>query len=578
MEYKGIGVSNGRSLGVAVVIHETEIVNTSTKEINKEEELRKALSAISSLIKEYDEIIEDKTKNKEVILLAEAYKMMVSSSSLYDEISDLIIKGNYNAVRAVDEVLTSKAYKMANLDNEYAKERSNDIKNIKTRIIKKILGINDINISDINYDFVLVGKEITPSMLLAADPNYIKGIVSELGGITSHVAILAKNIGIPVIFNIKEVDKKISDKEIIYIDGNKGIVVNEIDSDMIKKYQEDINNYKIISSGLNEMLDKKAKTLDGRVFDVACNAGDINDLNRITNIKSDGVGLFRSEFLYLNRNTAPSEDFQFNAYKALAVAMKDKPLIIRTIDIGGDKKTPIFDIEHEANPFLGYRAIRYCLEHKELFKTQLKAILRASSFGNVMIMYPMISSIDEVRNANTILREAMAELDDAEITYNSDTKVGIMVEVPSVAVMADLFIDEVDFFSIGTNDLIQYTLAVDRTNSKVSKLYDAYNPGVIRLVKKTIESKKDGKFVGMCGEMAADPLYIIILVGLGLDEFSVNVSSVLKVKKYISLLNYEECKKIVEHILTLKTGFKIKSYLENYAKEVFNIYLDLWWW
>jgi|LSQX01.3.fsa_nt_gb phosphotransferase system enzyme I (PtsI) len=575
MEYKGIGVSNGRSLGVAVVIHETEIVNTSTKEINKEEELRKALSAISSLIKEYDEIIEDKTKNKEVILLAEAYKMMVSSSSLYDEISDLIIKGNYNAVRAVDEVLTSKAYKMANLDNEYAKERSNDIKNIKTRIIKKILGINDINISDINYDFVLVGKEITPSMLLAADPNYIKGIVSELGGITSHVAILAKNIGIPVIFNIKEVDKKISDKEIIYIDGNKGIVVNEIDSDMIKKYQEDINNYKIISSGLNEMLDKKAKTLDGRVFDVACNAGDINDLNRITNIKSDGVGLFRSEFLYLNRNTAPSEDFQFNAYKALAVAMKDKPLIIRTIDIGGDKKTPIFDIEHEANPFLGYRAIRYCLEHKELFKTQLKAILRASSFGNVMIMYPMISSIDEVRNANTILREAMAELDDAEITYNSDTKVGIMVEVPSVAVMADLFIDEVDFFSIGTNDLIQYTLAVDRTNSKVSKLYDAYNPGVIRLVKKTIESKKDGKFVGMCGEMAADPLYIIILVGLGLDEFSVNVSSVLKVKKYISLLNYEECKKIVEHILTLKTGFKIKSYLENYAKEVFNIYLDL---
>jgi phosphotransferase system enzyme I (PtsI) len=537
MEYKGVGVSNGKTLGMTVVERESDVLQTGIKQIVSEDEVEKVSSAILSLIKEYDYVINKGDKNSDIVSLAEAYKMMISSPSLFKEISHLIIENNYDAVKAVSDVLTDKEEKMALLDSDYAKERADDIKSIKKRIIRKILGISDIDIAGIEYDFILVSKEVTPSMLLAANPKYIKGIISEVGSKTSHVAILSKNIGIPAVFGIQNAESLIENRKIVYVDGNRGIIVDDLDADKIKNYQDLIIKYQKINSSLSEMIDKKAQTLDGKNYDVASNAGDVNDLSRVINSNSDGVGLFRSEFLYLNRDTPPSEELQFNAYKSFAASMKNKPLIIRTIDIGGDKKSSFFDIPNESNPFLGYRAIRYCLDHKEIFKTQLRAILRASNYGNVMIMYPMISDLEEVRNANAILRETMAELSEEDILYNDDIKVGIMVEVPSVAVMADLYIGEVDFFSIGTNDLVQYTMAVDRTNSLVTKLYDAYNPAVIRLIKKTIESKKDGKFVGMCGEMAADPLYIILLVGLGLDEFSVNVNAVLRVKKYISFWN-----------------------------------------
>lgn len=575
MEYKGVGVSSGKSLGVTVVVRESDVPKTISVAVNKEEEIGKVTKAIATLVREYDYVINNGDKNSDIVSLAEAYKMMISSPSLFNEIRQLVVEQNYDAVRAVNEVMTDKEQKMSALDSDYAKERADDIRSIKKKVIRKILGISDIDIASINYEFILVSREVTPSMLLSANQKYIKGIISEAGSKTSHVAILAKNIGIPAVFGISNAEKVIEDKKTIFIDGNKGIVVDNLDNEKIMVFKNLIDKYKNINNSLSEMLDKIPQTIDGKVFEVASNAGDVNDLDRVISSKSDGVGLFRSEFLYLNRDTPPSEELQFNAYKSFASALKNKPLIIRTIDIGGDKKSPFFDIPTESNPFLGYRAIRYCLDHKQIFKTQLRAILRASNYGNVMIMYPMISNLEEVRSANAILRETMAELDEEDILYDQDIKVGIMVEVPSVAVMADLYIDEVDFFSIGTNDLVQYTMAVDRTNSLVTKIYDAFNPAIIRLVKKTIESKKDGKFVGMCGEMAADPLYVILLVGLGLDEFSVNVNSVLKVKKYISLLKYDDCKKVVEHILTLKTGSKIKSYLESYAKEVFNIYLDI---
>lgn len=575
MEYKGKGVSSGKALGFALVIKDVEIPRTDNKSFDKDRELKKANDAISSLIKEYDTIIGNDNKSDDIKSLAEAYRMMIASPLLNEEITNHIINDGYSAVKAVEDVLTDKEKKMAFQKSDYAKDRASDIRSIKERVVKRILGLNDINIETIDYDFILVSKEVTPSMLLAANPKYIKGIISEVGSKTSHVAILSKNIGIPAIFNIENVDIKIEDKSMLYIDATVGVVVDDLNSDSIRTYQDEIVRYLELNKGLEKMKEVKATTIDGHVYEVAANAGDINDLERVINVNSDGVGLFRSEFLYLNRDTPPNEDMQFNAYKSFAQALKKKPLIIRTIDIGGDKKPSFFDIPKEDNPFLGYRAIRYCLDHKDLFKTQLRAILRASAYGNVMIMYPMISSLEEVRSANAILRETMADLNEEGIDYNDEIKVGIMVEVPSVAQTADLFIDEVDFFSIGTNDLIQYTMAVDRTNSTVSKLYDAFNPGVIRLIKKTIESKRDGKFVGMCGEMAADPLYIIILVGLGLDEFSVNVNSVLLVKKYISLLNYEECAKIVEHILTLKTGTKIKAYLNEYAKEKYGILMNL---
>ncbi|MDD4644212.1 MAG: phosphoenolpyruvate--protein phosphotransferase [Bacilli bacterium] len=575
MKYIGVGISGGKALGRAIVFGHEKIARSNNKAIKPEAEIKKVSFAITALIGEYNTIIDKGIENSEIVSLAEAYKMMISSPSLCEEIKDLIKGKKYDAVSAVEQVFNSKEKELSLLGTAYARERAVDINSIKKTIIRKMLGIKDDDWSNIDYDFILVSKEVTPSMLLSVNHKHIKGIVSEVGSKTSHVTIIAKSIGIPVVFNVEEVHRIIKNNEILYIDGSEGIIINDIDSESLKTFKEEIEKYDALCSNLKEMLEKQAKTKDHKNYEVAANVGEATDLERVININADGVGLFRTEFLYLNRDNPPSEEMQFNICRSFATALADKKVIIRTIDIGRDKKAPFIDIPPESNPFLGYRAIRYCLDNRDIFKTQLRAILRASKYGNVMIMYPLISSIDEVRNANAILREVMAELDEEAIFYNKEIKIGIMVEVPSVAVMADLFIDEVDFFSIGTNDLVQYTMAVDRTNSKVKELYDPFNPAVIRLIKKTIDSKKDGKFVGLCGEMAADPRYIIILVGLGLDEFSVNVNSVLKVKKYISLLNYEECKRIVDHILTLKTGVKVESYLDSYAKEAFNKYLDL---
>jgi phosphotransferase system enzyme I (PtsI) len=575
MEYKGVGVSKGKSIGQAVIIHDIKINKNDIEIVDSVSELEKVTTSFASLTNEYDEIIKNRDKKSEIVALAEAYKLMISSPSLLSEIKNNIINKNYTAASAVDEALSDREKKMSLLSSDYAKERALDIRSIKDRIIKKIFGIEELDLSHIDYDFIIVSKEITPSILLSVNPKYIKGVISEIGSATSHVAILSKNVGIPAVFGISNIADLVHDGEFLYVNGNNGTIINEINNNLLSKYIAEVNVYHEFNKMLNDMISKPAQTSDGKKFEVASNAGDLNDLDRVVKVNPDGVGLFRSEFLYLNRDTPPTEELQFNAYKSFAVALKAKPLIIRTIDIGGDKKAAFFDIKDESNPFLGYRAIRYCLDHKDLFKTQLRALLRASYYGNVMVMFPMISSIEELQQAKSILDETMKELDKEQIPYNKNIKVGIMVEVPSVAIMIDMFIDEVDFFSIGTNDLVQYTLAVDRTNASVSKLYDAFNPSVIRLIKNTIDSKKNDKFVGMCGEMAADPLYIIILVGLGLNEFSVNVNSVLKVKKYISLLNYESCKKVVQYILTLKTGEEIKKYLENYAKEVFNIYMDL---
>ena len=354
--------------------------------------------------------------------------------------------------------------------------------------------------------------------------------------------------------------------ELIFIDGNKGFVENDLNNDKIKIIKDKIQVELELKKELDDI--KEAKTTDGYIFDVCSNTGDLTELERLDSIPLDGVGLFRTEFLYLNKTTPPTEDYLFEVYKKFVEKLNHKQMIIRTLDIGGDKKCPYIDIKDEANPFLGYRAIRYCLDHKDFFKTSLRAILRASAFGNIAIMYPMISSIEEIRQANLILEETKEELTKENIKFNKDIKVGVMVEIPAIAAMADMVIPEVDFFSIGTNDLVQYTTAVDRGNTTISKLYQWFNPGVIRLIKNTIEATKkyDNKFVGMCGEMAADPLGIILLVGLGLDEFSVNMNMVKRTKKYISLLDKKETENFVKTLFDLKTVKEIEDKLNEFAK------------
>ncbi len=576
MRYLGNKVGNGLALGKVYIIN-TKIPELKEKRLATLEELTKEKEelkeVLDSVVKDYEEL-EINAVSDDIKQLCNFYKILLNSKSLITSMEEVIDEEKCDKITAITKVMKRKAEELSLVDNAYLKERSKDIEDVTNKLIRKALGIKEVDLSILTEDTILVSEEIPPSVLLSNNIGHVKGIVSEIGGKTSHVAILASTLGIPSVFGIKEISKTLTDGELIYVNGNEGYIENNLTDTNIDVIKEKIKKEELLKASLVEMKDKPSLTKDNKNLEITANAGDLSELDKLLEVNSDGIGLFRTEFLFLNRSTAPEEDYLFNVYKTFAEKLNGKPLIIRTLDIGGDKKCPYIDIGEEQNPFLGYRAIRYCLDNKEFFKVSLRAILRASHYGNVMIMYPMISSLEEVYKANEILDEAKRELASKNIPFNKNIKVGIMIEVPSAAVISDILIDEVDFFSIGTNDLIQYTVAVDRLNPTVSNLYSFYNPGVIRLIKKTIDSVKDkkDKFVGMCGEMAADPLAIILLVGLGLHEFSVNASMILKVKKLISMIDSKEAKEITEHVLTLKTSKEVETYLDMEAKKIYGRY------
>ena len=576
MKYLGNKVGNGLALGKVYIIN-TKIPELKVQKLTTDEELTKEKEALkevlNSVVKDYEEL-ETNAVSEDIKQLCNFYKILLNSKSLITSMEEVIDEEKCNKLNAITKVMKRKAEELSLVDNAYLKERSKDIEDVTNKLIRKALGIKEVDLSILTEDTILVSEEIPPSVLLSNNIDHVKGIVSEIGGKTSHVAILASTLGIPSVFGIKEISKTLTDGELIYVNGNEGFIENNLTDTNINTIKEKIKKEELLKASLVEMKDKESLTKDNKSLEITANAGDLSELDKLLEVNSDGIGLFRTEFLFLNRSTAPEEDYLFNVYKTFAEKLNGKPLIIRTLDIGGDKKCPYIDIGEEQNPFLGYRAIRYCLDNKEFFKVSLRAILRASNYGNVMIMYPMISSLEEVYKANEILDEAKRELASKNIPFNKNIKVGIMIEVPSAAVISDILIDEVDFFSIGTNDLIQYTVAVDRLNPTVSNLYSFYNPGVIRLIKKTIDSSRDkkDKFVGMCGEMAADPLAIILLVGLGLHEFSVNASMVLKVKKLISMIDSKEAEEIANKVLTLKTAKEIEAYLDSKAKKIYGKY------
>ena len=576
MKYLGNKVGNGLALGKVYIIN-TKIPELKVQKLTTDEKLTKEKEALkevlNSVVKDYEEL-ETNAVSEDIKQLCNFYKILLNSKSLITSMEEVIDEEKCDKITAITKVMKRKAEELSLVDNAYLKERSKDIEDVTNKLIRKALGIKEVDLSILTEDTILVSEEIPPSVLLSNNIDHVKGIVSEIGGKTSHVAILASTLGIPSVFGIKEISKTLTDGELIYVNGNEGFIENNLTDTNINAIKEKIKKEELLKASLVEMKDKPSLTKDNKSLEITANAGDLSELDKLLEVNSDGIGLFRTEFLFLNRSTAPEEDYLFNVYKTFAEKLNGKPLIIRTLDIGGDKKCPYIDIGEEQNPFLGYRAIRYCLDNKEFFKVSLRAILRASNYGNVMIMYPFVSSLEEIYKANEILDEAKRELASKNIPFNKNIKVGIMIEVPSAAVISDILIDEVDFFSIGTNDLIQYTVAVDRLNPTVSNLYSFYNPGVIRLIKKTIDSVKDkkDKFVGMCGEMAADPLAIILLVGLGLHEFSVNASMVLKVKKLISMIDSKEAVLIANKVLTLKTAKEVEAYLEMCAKRIYGKY------
>lgn len=564
---KGIGASVGIGIGKAVVIKDIELDIKKRNIDNFEFELElfnKALEHTKQRSKAMAETLRKRVGSKEAEIL-EGHVLLMSDPMLIAEIETGIRTQMLNSEYVLEDVCERFAAIFESMDDELMQQRATDMRDIKTRLQKSVLGLEDVDLSELEADSILIAKDLTPSMTAGLDPEKVTGIITQFGGTTSHSAILARALEIPAILSVAEILDKVSDKDPICMDGESGeLYINpsqEIIEDFKKKQIEQIEFKKILET----YKGKESVSKDGRKVEIAANIGKPGDVKKVLEYDADGIGLFRTEFLFMDRDSIPNEEEQFEAYKKVAVAMEDKPVIIRTLDIGGDKEIPYMNISKDENPFLGYRAIRLCLDRKDdIYRPQLRALLRASAFGNIKIMLPLITSIEEVYEAKQLIEEEKKNLDAQGIDYNKSIKVGVMIETAAATLIADILAKEVDFFSIGTNDLIQYTMSVDRGNDKVSYLYSVYNPAVLRAIKHIIsEAKKAGIQVGMCGEAAADPKLIPLLLYWGLDEFSMSASYVLKSRKLVTDTDIQSLKDMEEAVMALESESKVRAFLEE---------------
>ena len=566
---KGKGVSNGIGIGSVVVLKKEERVIEKKTVKNAEAELKRFKKALEDIIKETEEIVKTTSGTEQEIM--NAYLMITQDPTLTAETENSIQNLNYCAEYAVEIGFNSVIQIFENMDDEYMAARARDIADIKDRILAKLLNEQTINISKLKPKTIIVTTELTTSDTAKLDFEHVSGIITEVGGTNSHTSIIARTHAIPAVTRVKDATKIFRTGDYVAIDGMMG----EIYLEPKGKEKEKLIKLQAQISKENEELEKyknvETKTKDGYKVELVANIGTPADVEIVLKNTAEGVGLLRSEFLYMDSEDMPTEEEQFKSYKEVAEKLNGKPVIIRTLDVGGDKELKYLHLNKEDNPFLGYRAIRLCLDNIGLFKIQLRAILRASAFGNLSIMFPMISSIEELREAKKILEECKQELDREKVDYKKDIKTGIMIEIPSAALISDGLSKECDFFSIGTNDLIQYTVAVERGNEKISKLYTKFHPAVIQLIKKSIEGAHNGGILcGMCGEAAGDELFIPLLIGLGLDEFSMNANSILKARKIINQLEKTKCEKIAEQILLLNSAEEVEKKLKRFADNYVN--------
>ena len=564
---RGTGASSGIGIGKAVVVRDEkpEVVQVSISDKDKEvKRFEDVLAKITEATMEMAESLANKVGGKEAEIL-NGHVLLLSDPMLSEEIKQKIQNELVNAEFAVDSVYDMYAGMFASMDDELMQQRATDMKDLKVRILKGLLGMADVDVARLPEGSILVAEDLTPSMTAGLNPQTVYGIVTELGGRTSHSAILSRALEIPAVVAISGLLDNIHDGDTVCFDGDKGEVVIHPDADTLAEYEKKKEAYLLEKKELENYKGKPSVTKDGRKVEIVANIGKPEDAQRALEYDAEGVGLFRTEFLFMDRDNAPTEEEQFEAYKKVATLMKDKPVIIRTLDIGGDKEIPYLGIEQDENPFLGYRAIRLCLDRKEdLYRPQLRALLRASAFGDIHIMIPLITCVDEIREAKALIREIMEDLDRENIAYNKDIQVGIMIETAASSIMADVFAKEVDFFSIGTNDLTQYTMCVDRGNAKVSYLYSPLNPAVLRSLKRVITSAKEaGIMVGMCGEAAADPLLIPLLLVWGLDEFSMSASSILKSRKLVTNSSIADFEKIEKEVMKFTTEKEVREYMEK---------------
>jgi len=564
--FKGIAASSGVSISKALVIKEVKynIEKKNVEDIQKEiDSLHTALKLSREQLVNVKKIAENKL-GKDKAEIFEAHLLMLDDPELIGEIEANIRDEGLNAEFAVKSTLDTFVSIFEKMDNEYMRERAADIKDIGKRLLNNLLGVVHRTLSDLEDKCIIVTKDLTPSDTAQMDHEKVLGIVTDIGGSTSHSAIMARSLEIPAVVGLGNISEIVKEGDLLIIDGDEGVVIVNPDLETMQIYKDKRDKNEEIKQELKRLMDTESITVDGRKVELAGNIGTPDNVLGVIKNGGEGIGLFRTEFLYMNKKDFPSEEEQFSAYKAVLEGMRGKPVVIRTLDIGGDKKLSYLSIDEEMNPFLGYRAIRLCLDRKDIFKTQLRALLRASVYGNLKIMFPMISGLEELREAKAITWEVKQELIKEKIEVNEDIELGIMIEIPSAAVISDILAKEVDFFSIGTNDLIQYTVAVDRMNQKISYLYDPFNPAVLRLIKNVIDNAhKEGKWVGMCGEMAGDTRLTPVLVGFGLDEFSMSSSSILKVRKCITNFEYTKAKEVSDHILKLGTAREIEKYIEE---------------
>lgn len=566
---KGIAASSGIAIGKAFLMTEPDLTVTKSTVTNKEEEITRFHEAVNAAKLELQKIrdraeVDLGTENAAIF---DAHLLVLSDPELLGAVESKVNDEAVNAETALQETADTLIVMFEQLDNEYMRERAADIRDVTKRVIARLLEVEVPNIGLIDEEVIIISKDLAPSDTAQLNRAFAKGFTTDMGGRTSHSAIMARSLEIPAVVGTKNATSAIKQGDLIVVDGDNGEVLINPPTDVVESYVEKRNEQEAEKKQLSLLKNKKTITLDGIQVEVAANIGTPKDVESVLENGGEGVGLYRTEFLYMERDTLPTEEEQFQAYKQVLEKMGDKPVVVRTLDIGGDKQLPYLNLPEEMNPFLGFRAIRLCLEEQTIFRTQLRALLRASTFGNLKIMFPMIATLEEFREAKKLLLEEKEQLQQEGTLVSDQIEIGIMVEIPSTAILADQFAKEVDFFSIGTNDLIQYTMAADRMNESVAYLYQPYHPAILRLVKMVIDaSHAQGKWTGMCGEMAGDSIAIPLLIGLGLDEFSMSAPSMLKARNQINQLTQLEMKQITEKALSMQTSEQVKQYVKETLK------------
>ena len=566
---KGTNVSSGIGIGNAVIVEEKELVIRREAVADAAAEVERFKGALDTTLKKTEELAADlatRVGEKEAEIM-QGHMMLLMDPMLTGEIETAITGESICAEYAIEQVCTTYADMFASMDDELMQQRATDMRDIKERMQRELLGLESVDIAALPAGTILVAKDLTPSMTAGIRPENVAGIVTELGGKTSHSAILARALEIPAVVAVPDLMSQVENGHVIVLDGSEGIVYVDPDQAVVDEFAAKREKFLKEKKKLEQYIGKPTVTKDGVHIELVANIGKPQDLEKVLQYDGEGVGLFRTEFLFMDRTAMPTEEEQFEAYKAVAEGLKGKPVIIRTLDIGGDTEIPYMGLTRDENPFLGYRAIRFCLDRKDdVYRPQLRALLRASAYGNIKIMVPMVTCIEELREAKALIEEIKKELDEKNIPYKKDIEVGIMVETAAASLMADVFAKEAAFFSIGTNDLTQYTMSVDRGNDKVSYLYSTFNPAVLRSIKRIITCGREaGIMVGMCGEAASDPLMIPLLLAFGLNEFSMSASAILFSRKLITGYSVEELQAVADKAMSFATAAEVEAYMKAFA-------------